>query len=449
MKYTEGKKLNILLCTHIFFPKNRAGTEVLTYELAQGLKSLGHDISILTGEPEDNIYYKVKPWITSGDYEGLLVYRLHYGTKRNAFLNHIDIPERIELTQNLINTIKPDLVHFNHLIGFSTKIISIIRSMRIPVVFIPTDFWAICPKITLLRTFDQSLCDGPKDIVNCLRCFKHMPKYSAQLLIKASQSPIRNILPKLNVVDSLIKRQDIIINNINSADKILPATHFLKEKLISQSIKQNKIKVVSYGVDIGLIPSKISIPNRFTDKSPLHLGFIGSLVELKGPHIIVDALKCLGNDKKRVVLDIYGQFDDNNSYHQRLKTKIEDIGPSVQLKGVFPHHKMGEVLRSFHFLIVPSIWHEDTPLVLCSALSAGIPAIVSKVGGMTEVINEGINGFSFPVGDSRSLSAIILEILNNPRRLASIFENDSFWNRSTLDYTIDIENEYKKLLSFE
>lgn len=440
------KKLNILLGTHMFFPKYKAGTEVLTYELAQGLKSRGYNIWILTGEPEERIHYKAKPWITSDVYEGFTVYRLHYGTRQNAFLNHFDVPERIELIQNLIKTIKPDLVHFNHLIGLSTKIIPIIREMGIPVIFTPTDYWAICPKVTLLRTFDQSLCDGPEDIVNCLRCFRHMPRYVAQLLIKASQSSLKYIFPKLNAINSLKKRQDVIINNINYANKILPATFFLKERLIKYSIKQNKIEVVPYGVNIGFLPPKIPTPNFFTEKSPLRLGFIGTIAELKGLHVIVEALAYLGDDKQKITLDIYGHFDENDDYHQLLKMKVSAIGSSINLKGTFTHDKIGEILRSFHFLIVPSIWFEDTPLVLCSALSAGIPVIVSKVGGMTEVVHEGINGFSFPVGDSYSLSIIILEILKNPPKLADIFKTDSFRKRSTMDYTLDIENEYQKLL---
>jgi len=57
-----------------------------------------------------------------------------------------------------------------------------------------------------------------------------------------------------------------------------------------------------------------------------------------------------------------------------------------------------------HALVVPSTWYESTPLVLCSALAAGTFALVSRLGGMTEVIVEGENGFSFAAEDAGDVS---------------------------------------------
>ena len=77
-----------------------------------------------------------------------------------------------------------------------------------------------------------------------------------------------------------------------------------------------------------------------------------------------------------------------------------------------------------------------------------LPVLVSRLGGMTEVIREGENGISFQAGDSLELSKVISSILEKPEVLVKMQNNTNIWVRRTSDYVNDIEAEYySKLLA--
>jgi glycosyltransferase involved in cell wall biosynthesis len=246
---------------------------------------------------------------------------------------------------------------------------------------------------------------------------------------------------------ALGRRLHVLVDQVNAADRILPATRFLADMLIRHGVEPNRVTVVAYGVDIGEVPERVSMPKEFSETNPLRLGFIGTLSEMKGPHVAVDALSHLGKRQGAIVLDIYGKLDDQNPYCKKLMEKVGPVRAVCHFKGLFPSEKIGEVLRALHLLIISSLWYESTPLVLCSALRAGTPVLVSRLGGMTEAVREGADGFSFPAGDERALAEIIGKILDDPEILVKIQDHFEPRLRSTSDYAIDVEAEYVKALS--
>jgi len=114
--------------------------------------------------------------------------------------------------------------------------------------------------------------------------------------------------------------------------------------------------------------------------------------------------------------------------------------------GTFPHEEIGIVLRNLHLVVVPSVWYECAPLVLCSALAAGIPVLVSNLGGMTEIIQEGINGFSFAARDSNELAILIAKLLDAPDWFREMSNHSNNKVRTPDDYANDIEAEYLRVL---
>ncbi len=64
----------------------------------------------------------------------------------------------------------------------------------------------------------------------------------------------------------------------------------------------------------------------------------------------------------------------------------------------------GELMAEVDWVIVPSIWWENSPLVIQEAFTYGRPVICSGIGGMAEKVTDGVNGLHFRVGDPRSLA---------------------------------------------
>ncbi len=442
--------MKILLGVHQFFPDWRNGTEVLTLELARGLSARGHSIEILTGFAEPKLPESARPRLAASDYEGLPVHQLHYGkaTTRDPVGLNLSAPERVALALEVVSRVKPDLVHFNHVIGFSADVIPSVRSMGIPVVFSPTDYWTVCPIQSLFRHHRMQVCLGPDDPAECLRCSRPMPQLVARLAVRLARWPLTAFNGKINSVSLLETRAKQIVSCLNAADRILPATRFLAETLLRHGAEESRIHVVPYGVDIGHLPDKTPVPATFSPETPLQLGFIGRFHPLKGPDCLLDSLRLLQDeDRRRVSLSLYGQLDEGDPYHASLRQKSVGLEQVLHWRGTFPHDNIGTVLRGLHLLVVPSIWYESTPLVLCSALAAGIPVAVSNLGGMTEILETGVNGFSFAPGNPSELAQLISEVLKGEIDFRGLYEDLKPRGRSTSDYATDILDVYHEVLS--
>jgi glycosyltransferase involved in cell wall biosynthesis len=71
-------------------------------------------------------------------------------------------------------------------------------------------------------------------------------------------------------------------------------------------------------------------------------------------------------------------------------------------------------------VLIPSIWWENSPVVIQEALRARMPVICSDIGGMAEKVRDGIDGFHFPVGHSMALAALLKRLAGDRQVLTSI-----------------------------
>jgi len=103
------------------------------------------------------------------------------------------------------------------------------------------------------------------------------------------------------------------------------------------------------------------------------------------------------------------QFVDlqDGEFKRMFAGLLEDTRVSVTLVGKYKPENLGELMREIDWVIVPSIWWENSPLVIQEAFMNGRPVICSNVGGMAEKVTDGVNGMHFQVGDPASLAATI------------------------------------------
>ena len=449
IEVSQFSKMKILLGVHQFFPDRRAGTEVLTLELARGLRARGHHVEIIAGEADHELSAECQPRLSHDSFDEFVVHRLRYGmTKRkHPIADHWFEPRRVQVVLDLVRSLKPDVVHFNHVMGFSAQILQEVSQLGLPVFFTATDYWIVCPKHTLFRTFDKRVCSGPGDGVNCARCFCPIPRWLAKTAAVVADSPISRLSSMLRNVNSIRVRVDRMVKALGKVSRILVSTQFLAQVLIDHGVEKEMIRVIPYGVDIGVLPEKRAVPNEFSASDPLRLGYIGTISKIKGPHLILRAIEFLGEQRKLVRLEIFGKTENTDPFCRWLLKEVRNRGLPVEFKGTFPHEMIGKILRGFHLLVIPSLWYESAPLVLCSALAAGTPVVVSRLGGMTEALQEGENGISFTPGDYRALFGIISDFLRDPTKLRDMHLVMNAQIRTPADYVSEIEEEYCKALA--
>jgi glycosyltransferase involved in cell wall biosynthesis len=220
---------------------------------------------------------------------------------------------------------------------------------------------------------------------------------------------------------SVIKERERIIKQLlNEVDLFIAPSKFIKDKYRRFGLRKEKIVKLGYGIDLN--PFK-HIPQPKLSENRLDIGFIGSLIPTKGLHILFDAMIGL-KSKRKVDLHIFGpsvNFRGNTLYARGMKRLSKIKG--FKYHGEFEPDSIDGVFGTFHILVVPSIWQENSPMVIHESFAAGRPVIASDIGGIPELIVEEKGGILFKPGDSSELCNKIRQLLHDPSLLRGLKDN--------------------------
>lgn len=446
---------------HQFFPRHAAGTEVLTYSVARELLRRGHTVHLLTGNPEP--HDSSSPEIFEEyDFEGIHVYRFNDTDKvTDGSISRISRSYDNDLAASyfnkLLNSFRPDVVHFFHLNRLGTGLIEMCVRAGVPCFMTPTDFWAICPTVQLVYA-DGSMCSGPSAYGgNCVKHFaqngthgllasalaKKLPTAGADLLVRLTQ---KGLLPNYSQqieVKAIGSRLQKNIERINQLDTLFVPNLFMREKLLQYGVSTHLMVQLPFGIsglrDINEEHDKPKVSRRIFNK-PLRVGYIGTLAQHKGCHVLIQAFLALTPGD--AVLKIYGNPDDFPEYVDTLKHAAFDEN-SIEFCGTFPNSKITEVIMNLDVLVVPSLWYENTPLVIYSAQAAQCPVVASDFPGISEVIKHDVNGLLFEPGDSGALSRALTSLASKPDLLERL-GNNAYHPKSTESYVDELVIHWEK-----
>jgi glycosyltransferase involved in cell wall biosynthesis len=441
--------MNILLVVHQFFPEFSAGTEVLTLGVARELRALGHNVRIFSGHPSASDNAQVGK-LTREIYEKFEIYRFHHAyTPMGGQLSMLEIGWDNRLAahyfRDILAEFEPDRVHYFHLHRLGTGLIVEAENAGIPQSLTPTDFWGFCPT-SQLRLPDGRICDGPSRYAgNCAKHFaqnkaipiqlqatiQHLPTFladgavqTAKLLRLRGPSYIR----ELTVLGELLPKT---IFRLNKIQKILAPNSFMRYKLIAYGVDPQRVLEVSYGIDLsqGFVPARMSPPGV-----PLRIGFIGTLAPHKGAHVLMEAFARLAAGK--ATLHIYGAgqaFPDYVAHLHQAASKTS----GVNLAGTFSSTEIFSVFAGIDVLVVPSLWFENTPLVVYSAQAAGVPVVASNFPGLSCAVRDKVDGLLFTPGNCEELSGLLSELATSPSLLYELRKQVQP-PKSTATYTNEI-----------
>ena len=469
--------MKILFTVHQFFPDFASGTEVLTLACAQELRARGHDVAVLTGFPAAREPMADEDRFDRYEYQGVTVWRFHYSPaaiswKTNAQEAKYNNSTVAHFVWRLLDQYNLDLVHFFHFHQLSASMVDVCMDARIPTVYTPTDFWAICPTCQL-KLPDGGLCQGPRLLgANCVRhvagislgqrLIQRTPMVAfagALAVMQLGRLPARwmGILIKLclrgryrgsqrfdayaGFMSALGRRARFLRKRINAIDKLAVPSQIMRDMLAANGIKRDNMVLCRYGIDLSSAPLSRAVRSMRGRNPRLRAGFIGTLCDHKGAHVLVEALK----DLRDLDLDvrIYGRLEDFPDYVAELRTSCLD-DPRVRFLGTFPNARIFDILADLDVLIVPSVWYENTPLVILSAQASGCPVIASGLGGMAEAVADGDDGLLFPVGNAQALAGCIARLVQEPGLLEKL-SSGCRAPRSIQDYVDDLEQVYKEL----
>lgn len=415
--------MRILLTVHQFLPQFAAGTELLTRSVARELIRRGHEIRILTGHPGSAILPD-EDRFDEYDFEGIRVHCFqHAYTPMAGQTSMIEVGYDNRLAasyfKHMLAEFEPDLVHFFHLNRLGTGLVAEAAEAAVPCFLTPTDFWVICPTGQLLLP-DGALCAGPSEHSgNCLKHFaastqkgavgklaRMLPTSLADRIVRLTQEGFGPSYKGREEVNALADRLPRNVSRLNRLNGILVPNRFMKDFLVRHGVMPGLISEAAFGIDLASNATgkrPLSFPGR------LRIGFIGTLAPHKGCHVLIEAYKNLAAPD--ATLKIYGRSDDFPAYAAELESRARRI-PSIEFCGTFPNSEIGQVLASLDVLVVPSLWYENTPLVIYSAQAARCPVIASDLPGLSEAIGHDENGLLFKSGDSAGLARQLGRLIN-------------------------------------
>ena len=428
--------LKILLTVHQFFPKYVSGTEVLTFSVAKDLLRRGHEVYVYTGYPAKEL---LPDWQRFDAYEieGIQVRRFRHGfvpMGNQKTLSELEYDNRLSARYflALLEELAPDVVHFFHFSRISSALIDVVRQKRIPAYYTPTDFWAVCPTSQLLLG-DGSVCLGPsRHAGNCIKhvaaltrwkshagLVKYLPTLAADSVAWLAKSSMRGCWPFRDDIAGLSRRSQVNVMRLNALNGIISPTRLMTDVLTRNGVDTRLIRQSAYGIDMaGFYEAR---PCKYDGMHPLILAYVGTLAPHKGCHVLIDAFLRLQPDGG-MCLRIYGNLNDFPDYAGKLQ-RMSDGCRDIEFMGTFPNAEIARVLSGVDTLVVPSVWYENTPLVVYSALAAKRPVIASDFPGMSEVVKNGVNGLTFAPRDANALAQCLKRLRDEEGFLTRLSAN--------------------------
>lgn len=449
--------MRILLTVHQFVPDFHAGTEILTFSTAKALQARGQDVRVMTGFP-------ARPGTAAGTrfdryvHDGVPVERFYHAVtptddETNAVAREYNNPAFAAYFRDHLSKHRPDIVHFFHLQRLSATAIDVCRELSVPTVLTPTDFWLLCPTNQLLLP-DHKMCGGPDpDAVNCVRHFAALSRpVPTRALLSLLPDPAVAALIRLTdsgsfprwktaaSIRALRARRGFIGRRMNKVDRVTVQTRLMADILEKSGLSASRMVSLPFGIDI----DDLRRTNSGAIGHALRVGFIGTLSEHKGAHLLIEAARRLPKDVA-VELRIYGSSQEYPDYAAKLR-RLADGDPRIEFRGTFPNSRIGEIFSGLDVLVVPSIWYENTPLVIYSAQACGCPVVASNLGGMSEVVEHEVNGLLFETGNVAQLAQAIGRLAGDStllRRLAQSAQRP----KSISTYAIELERLYGEILA--
>jgi glycosyltransferase involved in cell wall biosynthesis len=154
----------------------------------------------------------------------------------------------------------------------------------------------------------------------------------------------------------------------------------------------------------------------------LRVGFFGQLSFLKGANVLFDAARRLDKDERwDIGFEIFGDYRSQPpDFQKELLERMAEIGENVKFHGSYDESRVDALMQSMDAVIVPSVWWENSPLVIQEALRNGRPVICSDIGGMAEKVRDGVDGFHFHAGSAMDLVALLKRLADDRGLLADV-----------------------------
>jgi glycosyltransferase involved in cell wall biosynthesis len=301
------------------------------------------------------------------------------------------------LVTDLIHAVKPDLVHIHHFIFWGAEVIELFRQAGVRVVFTLHEYAAICAHFGQMVKADGQLCyvSSPGE---CGQCF---PSTGA---------------------GKFFVRTTVLKALLDQVDHFVAPSEFLKQRYVSWGLPPERITVIENLLDASVVAQSQTLLSEggssHRREGKWVFGYFAQINPFKGYDVLLEAVSLLpASVRRQVIVRIHGENRHylNTAFHQRTQTLIQDVKDVVSLMGSYRRDEVIGLMAACDWIVVPSIWWENSPIVIQEARIAARPLIGAKIGGIAEKMNPETDSF-FPARSPGALANVISDIVEGGRR---------------------------------
>ncbi|MCK6522874.1 glycosyltransferase [Myxococcota bacterium] len=400
--------------THGYPPRHAAGTERYAARVSAGLAARGYTVDVIAsarapGRAQGEVLESRLPAEEGGGRLWEIVNNLPWRPLAQAERD----PVVEDQVHRLLDRARPDVVHVQHLLFLSA-------GLRLPAPSLATlhDAWAFCPRGGTLLFEGKTPCAGPAP-ERCPACYgsfcqgtareHQLGALAARLVAVTGAAPERlqglwrRLPPTLRAravggpapTPATAEELSAWLGAVGDAyrritRRVAPSRYLAERATIALDAP---VSALPHG-----LPKAQLAPHRGPRTGPLV--FLGSLTTHKGPELVARAW---GLRPGLPPLALYGP-----EVEPGLTARL----PPGLWRGAIPNDAIPALLREARALVMGSIWPENAPLVALEARAAGCPVIAPRIGGLPELIEDGLDGRLYTPGDAEALADAMGEVVS-------------------------------------
>jgi glycosyltransferase involved in cell wall biosynthesis len=388
----------ILKVIHGYPVRFNAGSEVYSQQLCQELAKQ-HEVHVFTRE--ENVF---KADYTIHREEDIFDPRIKLHVVNMPKLRLSQRYQHDELDyifEQLVDQLNPDLVHIGHLNHLSTSLVNSLYERDIPIVYTLHDYWLMCPRGQFLQRNSRepwALCGGQENRKCAQSCFTGF--------FSGSREQDTDISYWTHWV---ARRMEAMREIVSKVDQFIAPSQYLLARFRDEfCIPEGKLTYLDYGFNLDRLKNRCRVSGE-----PFTFGYIGTHIPAKG---IQDLMRAFSLLEGNYLLRIWGRSREETA---NLKSIVSTLPvhaqKRIEWKSEYRNQEIvSDVFNHIDALVVPSIWVENSPLVIHEALQVQMPVITANVGGMAEYIHHNVNGLLFQHRNYLSLAEQMEKLALNP-----------------------------------
>lgn len=296
---------------------------------------------------------------------------------------------------DLIRRLRPTVVHTHHYAHLGLEYLRVIKevSPQTRIVLTLHEYMAICRHNgQMVKTGKFRLCHS-SSADDCAACF-----------------------PGTTAEDFWL-RKHYFLGHFDFVDQFVSPSEFLRQRYIAWGIAPEKILVIENGQS-----SEEALPPRELPRGGRrnHFGFFGQINPFKGIDVLLEALASLTPEEQSTLLvEVHGANLEAQSeaFQARIEALREPLIAAGCLRWAGPYqpHEMRDRVAGVDWVLVPSVWWENSPMVIQEAFVLGRPLVVSNLGGMAEKVRHGIDGYHCAAGNARDWARTLVRLAADSR----------------------------------